>query len=475
MIRIFFKNEGEENTMTTPPKLNKIQLAPFKQRFGKKKIFAQCLMPIRGPQGFRKLDYDFVDQINPAEIISKIVDNGYNAFGLVVKDTDGATLSKTKIGWNPTNRDLVGEFSEICQKKNVIFFLSITNMNDAYRGALHPETVSIHIKTRKNIKKGDPGIHHEGEMRVDLPEGTTIEEMQKKIPFLTKEVDEKIGAARNARGKGYIPLTAFHCPRSKHADYMIALIKEIASNYQVDGILADYIRYSTDYFDYCGCERCRKAYTQQYPNNNPAKLKGKDWFRFRMDNILEFGKKFNDTIKSVDDNILTGWFNLPGPKFYSNRLTGQDYYGLTKVMDSALPMLYPYLTGSIDDGRYWGTLANLVHWYSQRNMKRRFKDYGKDATIFGITNSVECNTEEMLKSFIAYDYGLGIAVFKYYGTTESQWYASKLYGKILSQQEIGDNSPTRVDIRKILQKVYEKYPPKVPPKWWRENNDMQLA
>ncbi len=461
--------------MKNPPLLNKIQMEPYKQKFGSKKIFAQSLMPVRGPEGFRKLDYEFVEKLNPTEIISKVIDHGFNAFGLVVKDTDGATLSKTKVGWNPTGRDLVEEFSEICQKRKIIFLLSITNMNDAYRGALHPETASIHIKGGKNFKKGDPGIHMDGEMRINLPEGVSFEEMRKKIPFLTDKIDEKIGSARNARGMGYIPTTAFHCPRSEHADYMLELVKELASNYHVDGILADYIRYATDHFDYCGCERCRSAFAEQYPNkgapNKPKKLKGKDWHRFRMDNIVAYGKKFNETVKAVDENILTGWFNLPGPKIYSNRLTGQDYYGLTKEMDCALPMLYPYLAGTIDDGKYWGALANLMHWYSQRNMKRRFSDYGKEACILSVTNSVECNAEEMLKSFIAYDYGLGISVFKYYGTSDSQWLACKLYGEKLAQQKIGVYPPNQDDIRTILREVYAEYPPKVAPRWWKKEQN----
>ena len=470
----FIKSHDEISHMKNPPKLTEIQMEPFKQKFGNKKIFAQSLMPVRGSKGFRKLDYHFVEKLNPAEIITKIVNHGFNAFGLVVKDTDGATLAKTKVGWNPTGRDLVEEFSEICQKRNITFLLSVTNMNDAYRGAIHPETASIHIKDGKGFKKGDPGIHNDGEMRVTLPEGVTIEEMQKKIPFLTDQIDETIGSARNARGMGYIPTTAFHCPRSEHGEYMLALIKELASNYHVDGILADYIRYATDHIDYCGCDRCRSAFAEQYPDSipnkshKPQKLKGKDWYRFRMDNIVAFGKKFNGTIKSVDENILTGWFNLPGPKIYSNRLTGQDYFGLTKEMDCALPMLYPYLAGTIDDGKYWGNLANFMHWYSQRNMKRRFSDYGKDACVLSITNSVECNVEEMLKSLIAYDYGLGISVFKYFGTSDSQWYACKLYGEKLTQQNVGANPPNQGDIRAILREVYIKYPPKVAPRWWKE-------
>ncbi|MHA1717967.1 MAG: hypothetical protein ACTSWX_07870 [Promethearchaeota archaeon] len=454
--------------MTKHPMLSQSQIQPFRMHLGDKKIYSQALMPVRGPKGFRKLDYEFVNQINPKEIIDWIIDHNFNAFGLVVKDTDGATIAKTKIGWNPTGRDLVQEFSEICEKKNIVFMLSITNMNDAYKGWQHPETVCVHIKDGKDHKAGDPGIHPEGEMRVDLPEGVSLEEMQKKIPFLTDKIDAKIGASRGARGQGYIPLTAFHCPRSEHIDYMVDLVKEIASNYHVDGILADYIRYHHGYRDFCGCERCRTAFAEQYPSKADKIMKCKEWDEFRMANIVEYGRKFNDAVKSVDEKISTSWFNLPGPRIYSRKLVAQDYSGLTNVMDSVIPMNYPYLAGTADDGKKWGRLGNIMHWYFQKNMAHRFKDYGEDASIYCITNSVECNAEEMLKSCIGYDYGIGIALFKYYGTKEDQWYACKLYGNLLKQQKLGDRPPSKEQIREILRKVYEKYPPKVVPKWYNK-------
>ena len=143
--------------MTKHPMLSEAQMQPFRLHLGDKKIYSQALMPVRGPQGFRKLDYEYVNQINPKEIIDKIVDHNFNSFGLVVKDTDGATIANTKIGWNPTGRDLVQEFSDICEKKNIVFMLSITNMNDAYKGWQHPETVCVHIKDGKTHKAGDPG------------------------------------------------------------------------------------------------------------------------------------------------------------------------------------------------------------------------------------------------------------------------------------------------------------------------------
>ena len=71
------KSLDEISHVKNPPKLNEIQMEPFKQKFGNKKIFAQSLMPVRGSEGFRKLDYEFVEKLNPAEIISKIADHGF--------------------------------------------------------------------------------------------------------------------------------------------------------------------------------------------------------------------------------------------------------------------------------------------------------------------------------------------------------------------------------------------------------------
>ncbi|MHA1681600.1 MAG: family 10 glycosylhydrolase [Promethearchaeota archaeon] len=451
--------------MPKKPILSESQLTLFRERFGNRKIFAQALMPVRGPGGFRKLDYEFAKTLDPEEIIKKCVDNNYNGFGLVVKDTDGALMSNTKVGWNPTGRDLTREFEELCQKYDLIYILSITNMNDAYMGWKSTNgyenngTVSVHIRNKKKHKAGDPAVHKEGEMRVDLPEGMTIEQLQDDIPFLTNEVDEKVGAARGARGQGYIPKTAFHCPRSEHIDYMISIVKELVSNYKVDGIFADYIRYDGSYTDLCGCERCRTAFSEKYPGKKI--LKSKEWFDFKEDNIAEYGRRFNEAIKETDPNVVTGWFNLPGPKLFTRNRIAQNFTKLGATMDSVVPMEYPYLTGTADDGRKWRMLANLAHWFFQVSMARRYKEYG-DIPILVITNTVECNAEEMLIQCMDYDYGLGISLFKYYGTTDAQWLASKLYGEILKGQEVGDPAPSDEQVKGILREVYKQYPPKNP-------------
>ncbi|MBA7562158.1 hypothetical protein ES708_29524 [subsurface metagenome] len=66
-----------------------------------------------------------------------------------------------------------------------------------------------------------------------------------------------------------------------------------------------------------------------------------------------------------------------------------------------------------------------------RNMKKRIHEF--NSPILAITNSVECNTDEMLKQMKGFDFGLGIALFKYFGTTEAQWHGLKEY----AEKEIG--------------------------------------
>jgi len=64
-------------------------------------------------------------------------------------------------------------------------------------------------------------------------------------------------------------------------------------------------------------------------------------------------------------------------------------------------------------------------------MKKRAHEY--KGPVLAVTNSVECNVKEMLKQMRNFDFGLGIALFKYFGTTEDQWRALKEY----AENEIG--------------------------------------
>ena len=102
-------------------------------------------------------------------------------------------------------------------------------------------------------------------------------------------------------------------------------------------------------------------------------------------------------------------------------------------------MEYPYLMGTRDDGWFWGKVGDFFYWYFIRNMKKRAHEFG-NIPVLSITNSVECNTKEMLKQMKGFDFGLGIALFKYYGTSESQWSAIKKY----AEDELGLNKDNTI-------------------------------
>ena len=408
----------------------------FKKRFGANKVYAMGLMPVRGPKGFRKLDFEFAEkELNVKEVMDKLEECHFNVLGLVIKDTDGACLWNTHKGWNPTGRDILGEFCDGGKERGIKIMASFTSMNDAYQGYLHPGRVSVHGKSgrqkERRYNKGDISTHQEGEMRIDLPDNITFEEYQKKVPFLTNKFDEKTGKSRNARGKGYIPLTSFMCPNSKHIDYLLELTEEVVKNYKIMGFFADYIRYDGAYTDLCTCDRCVERFRIQY--GEKAKLvKSKEWYDFKSETIAEYAQKLHNRIKSVDKSCVSGWFCLPGPKnMFTRKRLGQNWVKLSSILDVASPMEYPYLMGTRDDGWYWGKLADLFYWYFIRNMKKRAHEY--QSPVLAVTNSVECNAEEMLKQMKGFDFGLGIAVFKYYGTSESQWKALKEY----AEKEIG--------------------------------------
>jgi hypothetical protein len=400
--------------------------------FGIKKFFAMGLMPVRGPKGFRKLDYEFAEKhLDIKGIMDKLENSHFNILGLVIKDTDGACVWDTKIGWNPTNRDILGEFCDAGKDRNIHLLVSFTSMNDAYQGSLHPERVSIHGKNGQwhgiKYNKGQISTHLEAEMRVDIPQGLNFEIYKQKIPFLTENFDEKKGKSRGARGQGHIPLTSFMCPNSYHVDYLLELTKEVIKNYPIKGFFADYIRYDNNFTDLCCCEKCVSKFKKNYGMNAKI-LKSREWYNFKSDTIAEYAQKLQNTIKSTSKTCVSGWFCLPGPKkMFSEKRLGQDWTKLSSILDVSCPMEYPYLMGTRDDGWYWGKVGDFFYWYFIRNMKKRAHEFKNP--VLTVTNSVECNVNEMFKQIRGFNFGMGIAVFKYFGTSEAQWQALKQYAK----------------------------------------------
>jgi hypothetical protein len=60
-------------------------------------------------------------------------------------------------------------------------------------------------------------------------------------------------------------------------------------------------------------------------------------------------------------------------------------------------------------------------------MKKRAHEFKNP--VLAITNSVECNSEEMIKQMRGFNFGYGIALFKYFGTSDAQWKSIKKYAE----------------------------------------------
>ncbi|MHA1733360.1 MAG: hypothetical protein ACTSU5_15545 [Promethearchaeota archaeon] len=402
---------------------------------GGERAMIMAVMPIRGPKGFRKLDYEWASdptKLNIPEIVEKCYDAGFNGIGVVIKDTDGASLWDTEVGWNPTGRDILGEFVDACNDHGDTRVIgSITTIHDAYQGHLHPDRVA-------SSWHGKLDTHLEGEMRVDVPEGSTWEDVKEKIPFLTDKFDGKVGAARGSRGQGYIPETSFLCPNSRHLEYLEDLTYEVVRKYpKMVAILADYIRY--DHVKNCYCKRCQREFYRRTGSTLPmlAPIRSA-WMDFREDNVAAWGARFHAAVKRANPDCYTGAFILPmGPyKPVSRAFLGQSWWKLGSILDFLSPMVYPYLMGTIDDGAFWRTFADVNFAITNWIMKKRAMML--PAEILSITNSVECNPEEMLISMKRYDYGKGVGLFKYYGTTEAQWRVLKKYIKKVKPHPHGD-------------------------------------
>ncbi|MBO5767691.1 MAG: family 10 glycosylhydrolase, partial [Clostridia bacterium] len=96
--------------------------------------------------------------------------------------------------------------------------------------------------------------------------------------------------------------------------FNLAIVKEIAEKYEVDGIQADYMRYPLPYYyqehnyeDFGYNESSKSGFIKKY-GKDPAKLKISDplwekWCAFRRDIISAYQKRFYETVKAVNPEL----------------------------------------------------------------------------------------------------------------------------------------------------------------------------
>lgn len=73
------------------------------------------------------------------------------------------------------------------------------------------------------------------------------------------------------------------CPEARA--YVVSVLKEIASNYDIDGINLDYLRYADD-AQCCFCERCKAAFRERFGLDalaaGKAKAGTREWAKWRL-------------------------------------------------------------------------------------------------------------------------------------------------------------------------------------------------
>ncbi len=203
--------------------------------------------------------------------------------------------------------------------------------------------------------------------------------------------------------------------------YELSIIKEIVSNYDIDGVVLDWIRfnsYNMDLSDYT-----RQLYTKRFgydpitidfTKENPRRTQ---WNTYRTDEIARYIQKVRDAISKIKPSLHLGVYIL-SPAW---KEIGQDPEKFAQSIDSVSPMCY------FDDWNY------PVDWI-----------YGKryDAILPLVRNKVK--NREIIPVFDTYwDYKTYVKIFEHLQEIETiSWFE---YGKWTQEklEKVKENSTLR--------------------------------
>ncbi len=125
----------------------------------------------------------------------------------------------------------------------------------------------------------------------------------------------------------------FACPeRQGFHDYCVAVAREIAANYDVDGVHLDYIRLSNG-TAWCYCDEHKRKFQAQY--GRPPAAGDPDWMAFRFETISRLVGNIHDAIVQVRPRVrlsaaVTRFFSFQDPRTWFRR----------GKLDILFPMLY---------------------------------------------------------------------------------------------------------------------------------------
>lgn len=243
----------------------------------------------------------------------------------------------------------------------------------------------------------------------------------------------------------------FICPGNPEARaHLVAVCRDIAKRYDVDGIQLDYIRYANK--DLCYCNGCLDRFTTYLgatvTPEQAAALRAKSrmalpnayqsaWLQFRRDQITSLVREIRAAVKEErKDTMLTAaviaWGSYPGSFQRSEAYNhvGQDWYGWIRegLVDAVCPMTYQTSTPSFNS---WVRAINQAHpdfpvWY------------GIGAYLFS-SESAAAKVDAVRRSG-----GRGWVLFSYTSVTRSgtnDAYLRNLKAKVLAPETAARPSP----------------------------------
>lgn len=219
----------------------------------------------------------------------------------------------------------------------------------------------------------------------------------------------------------------------KMRQYLASIVKEIITNYPVDGIQLDYIRYPGANFCYCNsCLTQFKSYLQkQLPasesaslcDTDPQTLPGKyptNWDQWKRDQVTEQVRLIRKTIRaskpkvrlSICGIVWGSWKPFPKTDAYSRVF--QDWHGWMQshLVDFVCPMAYAtktdkvvdFVSDAVKNGDNCPVVAGLGSYLNppdetcqQVNAMDKIGARGVSIFAYGEMTSNEGTSEDLLK------------------------------------------------------------------------------
>jgi len=100
-------------------------------------------------------------------------------------------------------------------------------------------------------------------------------------------------------------------------EYEVSIVKEIIENYDVDGIILDYIRFpERDYGETCYCNHCRSKFKEEY-GVDPIKLKEREpladkWDDWRRERVSLLVKRISEEVHKLGADLKLGAYFYAG-------------------------------------------------------------------------------------------------------------------------------------------------------------------